>query len=55
MRQSSNSSRNVDVTLDLDNTVDDLLAEASNLQEKKGLVVPLQHDAKLTYFIKPSP
>ncbi|KAK9090939.1 hypothetical protein Sjap_024116 [Stephania japonica] len=55
MGQSSNSSRNVDVTLDLDNIVDDLLVEASNLQEKKGSVVPLQHDAKLTYFTKPSP
>ncbi|KAK9123490.1 hypothetical protein Sjap_013092 [Stephania japonica] len=55
MGQSSNSSRNVDVTLDLNNTVDDLLAEASNLHEKKGSVVPLQNDAKLTYFTKPSP
>ncbi|KAK9150263.1 hypothetical protein Syun_008572 [Stephania yunnanensis] len=35
--------------------VDDLLAEASNLQEKKGSVVPLQHDAKLTDFTKSSP
>ncbi|KAK9131910.1 hypothetical protein Scep_011438 [Stephania cephalantha] len=55
MGQSSNSSRSVDMTLDLDNTVDDLLAEASNLQEKKGSVVPLQHDAKLTDFTKSSP